>query len=112
VTAVSRLVSAALAATRMTATIAVGFHAGVCAAVDAGGQAWRSSARTGVQDAVAPARPGAALLVDLDNLGIRKARLGETLAALRNAAGDVPALAGGHPTVVREEVRQICNSSS
>ncbi|MGY1635413.1 hypothetical protein ACI78V_02015 [Geodermatophilus sp. SYSU D00742] len=48
------------------------------------------------------------MLIDLDNLGVRKVRLGETLAALRRAAGDVPALAAGHPTVVSEEVRQIC----
>jgi hypothetical protein len=51
----------------------------------------------------------AALLIDLDNLAVRRTRLSATLAAFLREAGPIRcALAAGHPDRVTADVRDIC----
>jgi hypothetical protein len=55
---------------------------------------------------------GASLLVDLDNLPVRRTRLADTLAALLREAGPIRCvLAAGHPDRMTADVRGICTEA-
>lgn len=104
---IRRVLGAALLGSRALATVAVGVDAGLRAAVDAGNRAWVTRRpRGGGSGAVGRC---AALLIDLDNIAVRKGRLRGTFAAFLREAGPIRcALAAGHPDRLTAAVRGIC----
>jgi hypothetical protein len=107
---VRRVLGAAITGSRAVAAVAVGFDAGLRAAVGAGRQAWLTDPRALDPREAGPAvLPDAALLIDLDNLPVRRSRLPDALAAfLREARPIRCTVAAGHPNRMTADVRGIC----
>lgn len=106
---IRRVLGAAQLGSRALATVAVGVDAGLRAAVDAGNREWATRPLTRGQRAAEAVLSDAALLIDLDNLAVRKGRLADTFAAFLREAGPIRcALAAGHPDRVTSDVRGVC----